>query len=673
MGQERTKTKQNVSFRAFRSRLWGTREVAPSFVGLSSQLTLSLPPSNCPYSHPTCPSCSAWKNHVRLTETLLSLPNSRSRNMSNATMDELLEATLRHLAEARPFLPMYAHLLLSALFPIYAGAHASLSRPSSAAKPARKQETRAEDDEDAEDDEEVVQQMEGLSPQDAIVFPVTAGIVLAGLYFLIQRYGADAINFVLGWYFAAVGVYSVGRLINDAATFILSFVFPTYFSRNRMLYKINDISRQTVSVDRKGTSSNQPAPWAFGPDFVSNSAWRLRSALKQKYTTKGYVSQVIDLKANLTPVNAFSALLGVASIVYANLADKPWWLTNLQGFAVCYSALQLMSPTTFATGSLILSGLFFYDIWAVFFTPLMVTVAKNIDQPIKLVFPRPDEPGLDPSTPPAKSYSMLGLGDIVLPGIMIGLALRFDLYMFYLKKQRGAKGSGSSEESSVVKAEYTRVTGGWGDWFWTLGLPEKMRPAKLNSSFPKPYFTASMIGYVVGMLATLAVMSVFHHAQPALLYLVPGVLISLWACGLVRGELKQMWEYTEAITGEQLDEDEEKKEEDGKQDDESWLQYVWRSLFGSDEEDASKKTEEAGKKKVGVETLENDPDKEGLIFLFSVAKWEPAGKGTAPKAPQGDSKSVEDDEDDGIIVATGIEEEKEAPVTRSRSTRRRKA
>lgn len=35
-----------------------------------------------------------------------------------------------------------------------------------------------------------------------------------------------------------------------------------------------------------------------------------------------------------------------------------------------------------------LKGLFFYDIFWVFFTPVMVSVAKNFDAPIKLLFPR---------------------------------------------------------------------------------------------------------------------------------------------------------------------------------------------------------------------------------------------------------------------------------------------
>jgi minor histocompatibility antigen H13 len=47
------------------------------------------------------------------------------------------------------------------------------------------------------------------------------------------------------------------------------------------------------------------------------------------------------------------------------------------------------------------------------------------------------------------------------------------------------------------------------------------------------------------MLTTLAVLKIYNHAQPALLYLVPGVLIALWGTALVRGELPLMWAYTE--------------------------------------------------------------------------------------------------------------------------------
>ncbi|EMC94863.1 hypothetical protein BAUCODRAFT_42839, partial [Baudoinia panamericana UAMH 10762] len=461
--------------------------------------------------------------------------------------------------EIRPLMPLYIHIILSALFPIYTGAHASLSRPASAAKPSKQGKRQALADEE-DDEEDVVQKMEGLSPKDAILFPITAGIVLAGLYFLIQRYGAKLINLILGWYFAGVGVYSVAKLTNDAVNVAISFILPTYYGQGGKLWKVDGAKRKSTSQSKTGeqTTRNSPIPYlpAFSKTFF-DAIWTLRAAIKQRYTTKAYIHDLLDLKANLTLINFSSALIGIASVLYSNLVAKPWWLINLQGFAVCYSAMQFMSPTTFTTGSLILAGLFCYDIWAVFFTPLMVTVAKNLDQPIKLIFPRPDEPSAVPGEPPIKGYSMLGLGDIVLPGIMIGLALRFDLYMFYLKKQRKSSkaAEGGKEDVAVEKAPYVPVTGLHGDRFWTFWLPAGDRPEKLRASFPKPYFTASMVGYVVGMITTLGIMSFFNHAQPALLYLVPGVLLSLWGTALLRGELKEMWNFTEAINAEQVEEE----------------------------------------------------------------------------------------------------------------------
>ena len=156
----------------------------------------------------------------------------------------------------------------------------------------------------------------------------------------------------------------------------------------------------------------------------------------------------------------------------------------------------------------------------------MVTVATQLDVPIKLVFPGPKRGG------------MLGLGDIVLPGLMMALALRFDIYLHYLREQSPANKS---------KPTYTTATGHWGERFWTRSLPNTLLPSSVAGTvFPKVYFYASMIGYIFGMLTTLAVLSIFNHAQPALLYLVPGVLGSLWGTAVVRGDLKLMWNYTEA-------------------------------------------------------------------------------------------------------------------------------
>lgn len=187
----------------------------------------------------------------------------------------------------------------------------------------------------------------------------------------------------------------------------------------------------------------------------------------------------------------------------------------------------------------------------------MITVATKIDAPIKLTFEGPGR------------ASMLGLGDIVVPGMVMALALRFDLWRFYLNKIKyvetelatelapteatGGQVVTTTEIRHIAKkAPYTDVTGRWADRFWLsswFGLffkPSKDVPEEVRSaSFPKTYFYASLVGYSLGMIVTFCMLVIFKHGQPALLYLVPGVLGSLWLTGLVRGELKEMWTYTE--------------------------------------------------------------------------------------------------------------------------------
>ena len=51
----------------------------------------------------------------------------------------------------------------------------------------------------------------------------------------------------------------------------------------------------------------------------------------------------------------------------------------------------------------------------VFKSSMMVTVATNLDAPIKLKIPNGDK------------MSILGLGDIVIPGVLVSWALKFDV------------------------------------------------------------------------------------------------------------------------------------------------------------------------------------------------------------------------------------------------------
>ena len=184
----------------------------------------------------------------------------------------------------------------------------------------------------------------------------------------------------------------------------------------------------------------------------------------------------------------------------------------------------------------------------------MITVAKKVDAPIKLVFKS------------SSRSSMLGLGDIVVPGLLMALALRFDLYMYYKRQiqyqpiEASSDNTSSSTDQALTtttemqfrrtKTPFVESEGQWGNRFWTTKLGNLMpNPAcgsvRAATAFPKPYFYASIAGYFLGMILTLTMLQVFKHGQPALLYLVPCVTGSVWLTGLVRGELKDVWGYTE--------------------------------------------------------------------------------------------------------------------------------
>ncbi|KAF4349139.1 hypothetical protein F8388_012257 [Cannabis sativa] len=162
----------------------------------------------------------------------------------------------------------------------------------------------------------------------------------------------------------------------------------------------------------------------------------------------------------------------------------------------------MLSLGSFKTGAILLAGLFVYDIFWVFFTPVMVSVAKSFDAPIKLLFPTGD------STRP---FSMLGLGDIVIPGIFVALALRFDV-------SRGKQGQ---------------------------------------------YFRSAFLGYTFGVVLTIVVMNWFQAAQPALLYIVPAVIGFLAAHVIFNGEIKPLLEFDESKASQEDEDDKvsSKKEE----------------------------------------------------------------------------------------------------------------
>jgi minor histocompatibility antigen H13 len=66
------------------------------------------------------------------------------------------------------------------------------------------------------------------------------------------------------------------------------------------------------------------------------------------------------------------------------------------------------------------------------------------------------------------------------------------------------------------------------------------------------YFVHTLIGYALGIVATLVVMNVFRAAQPALLYLVPGCLLTSILTAFIGGDFNKLWEFNEETALEEL-------------------------------------------------------------------------------------------------------------------------
>eukprot|EP00889_Picochlorum_renovo_P005404 jgi/Picre1/32434/NNA_007780.t1 len=179
-----------------------------------------------------------------------------------------------------------------------------------------------------------------------------------------------------------------------------------------------------------------------------------------------------------------------AGFCYWYWQTKHWLANNILGIAFSLQGVEHLSLGTVQNGVILLCGLFFYDVFWVFCTPVMVSVAKSFDAPIKLLFPKELA---------AAEFSMLGLGDIVIPGIMVAIILRYD-----------------------VQKHLVTSTG---------------KPRLFYSCF---------LGYVIGVVATIVVMNVFKAAQPALLYIVPSVLATTFLHAYMNGEAKTLFYWSEA-------------------------------------------------------------------------------------------------------------------------------
>ncbi|KAH0827482.1 signal peptide peptidase-domain-containing protein [Lanmaoa asiatica] len=299
-----------------------------------------------------------------------------------------------------------------------------------------------QDDEDEDEENDIPDRM---SSTDAWLFPIVGSMALFGMYMVVTYVGKEWINWLLGWYFSIAGVGSVWKSTVSLAKFVIGREKWRTFDRNRILL-------------------------LQGPLEVVSLSFRTPTLV-------------------LLPVGM------LPSILY-NLSGgsrKSALLTDVLALSFSHNALSILKLDSFQTGCILLSGLFLYDIYWVFGTEVMVKVATSLDVPIKLLWPKSVMFGTE------RGFTMLGLGDVVIPGVFIALALRYD----------------------------------------------HARAEKTQRSFTKPYFFVTLTAYVVGLVATMTVMHRLGKAQPALLYLSPACILSLVATAVVRGELGDVWKWSD--------------------------------------------------------------------------------------------------------------------------------
>lgn len=205
------------------------------------------------------------------------------------------------------------------------------------------------------------------------------------------------------------------------------------------------------------------------------------SLLKRKYH--------IPLIGETTVASMIGTAVGIMLSVTWYFTGS-WILNNILAFFLAMTFLKTLRLTTLVPGLVLLGLLFFYDIFWVFITPyfttggksVMVAVATGLDIPIKLVMPHLT------NDYPTSGCSLLGLGDILIPGIFIIFMARFGFEV-------------------------------------------------VNTS---SYYYVALFSYTMALLACGASLFIFHAAQPALLYIVPALFAAVGLVSRIRGEGQMM-------------------------------------------------------------------------------------------------------------------------------------
>ncbi|KAI0978675.1 hypothetical protein GJ496_008081 [Pomphorhynchus laevis] len=315
-----------------------------------------------------------------------------------------------------------------------------------------------------------------LSTREVAVFPLMASATLLTAYIIFRLFSKEYTNILLNIYFLIVGVAALFRAFRSVFLRLIPNLSPLLPNTEYVL------SLTAISTESTSDKDQQKGK----PEEIDK--WRFNAK-------------------DLLIIAVFT------SFAVWNYLNKHWLANNLIAIAISINAIEILQLNKFSNGVILLSGLFLYDIFWVFGTNVMVSVAKNIEGPIKIVWPNNTfNSTVWKGQVKGTAFAMLGLGDIVIPGIFIALLKRFD--------DSRTDGTGSDINDN------------------------KSSPHLIS------YYQICFAFYLLALVCTILVMLVFKHAQPALLYIVPLLVLPVTLLALVRGDLTKLIAYRDEAEDE---------------------------------------------------------------------------------------------------------------------------
>lgn len=224
-------------------------------------------------------------------------------------------------------------------------------------------------------------------------------------------------------------------------------------------------------------------------------------------------TKVIEVR--LLFLATFCIALAVIWAVFRNEERWVWILQNILGIAFCINFIKTLKMPNFKLCVLLLILLLIYDVFFVFITPFFTKNGQSIMIEVAAGPSSDEKTGGDilevPADTPAPQeklpvvirvprlmnsaqtqctvmFSLLGFGDMIVPGLLIAYCRRFDV--------------------------------------------------RIDSRI---YFISCTLAYAVGMVIAFTVLILTKMGQPALLYLVPFTIITSTVIAWRRGEIKMFW------------------------------------------------------------------------------------------------------------------------------------